>query len=94
MMKTLFDELNDCLKPPTQAGQNETLANMVDFDFFCNKFYGEIGDWLEENHPDDIIHRAERIDNERQAEKYENMTKRELKADESEYKVNTKYRRE
>ena len=86
-MKTLLDELNDCLKPQTVKTQQDTICDMVDVDFFCEKFYGEIGDWLEENHPDDIIHRAERIE----IERHDNLSKKELKADESEYKSNAKY---
>ena len=93
-MKTLFDELTDCLKPSTAEHQQNTLCDMVDVDFFCNKFYGDIGDWLEDNHPDDIINRAERIEAERNQIRIDNMSKKELKADESEYKGNAKYRRE
>ena len=78
---------NECHKPLTEKQQQETLCR-VDFDFFCNEFYGEIGDWLEDNHPDDIIQRAIRI------ESGTNMTKKELKADESEFKANAKYGRE
>ena len=94
MSKTLFDELTDCLKPSTAEHQQNTLCDMVDFNFFCNKFYGDIGDWLEDNHPDDIIHRAERIEAERNQIRIDNMTKKELKADESEFKANAKYGRE
>ena len=85
---SLSNELMRCHKPLTEKQQQGTLCRMVDFDFFCNEFYGEIGDWLEDNHPDDIIQRAIRI------ESGTNMTKKELKADESEFKTNAKYGRE
>ena len=84
----LGKELFECHKQPTEQDE---LCDMVDFNFFCNKFYGEIGDWLENNHPDDIINRAERIEAERNQIRIDNMTKKELKADESEYKANAKY---
>ena len=84
----------ECHKPLTEKQQQETLCEMVDFDYFCNEFYGEIGDWLEDNHPDDIIQRAYRIDRERVQERIANRTQKELKADESEFKANAKYGRE
>jgi len=98
MAKTLGQELFECLslkyKPPTEEEQQETLCDMVDFNFFCEKFYGEVGDWFEENHPDDVIDRADRIKDERDKERYANMTAQELKDDEDEFNHNAKKGRE
>jgi len=51
MKQTLFD----ALAPPTEEEQQEAFCSMVNFEYFCNKFAGEIGDWLEENDPNDIV---------------------------------------
>ena len=56
MSKTLLDELTGCIDATQDA-----ICDIVDVDYFCNRFFGDIGDWLEENHPDDVINRAERI---------------------------------
>ena len=94
MRKTLLDEINACSKPPTVEEQQDTLSDMVDFEFFCNKYYVKIWDWLEDNHPEDICNRAEEIELERFKNRYDNMSKKELKADESEHKGNCKVGRE
>ena len=80
MKQTLFD----ALAPPTEEEQQEAFCSMVNFEYFCNKFAGEIGDWLEENDPNDIMKRAERID--RQI--YENMTPKQLKQEERDDRAN------
>ena len=63
------------------------LIELVDFEYLFNKYTPDIGDWLEENHPDDIINRAERIENERNNEV---LSAKELKADRLEYESNAK----
>ena len=68
----------------------QPLIDDIDTDDFCNKYTPDIGDWLEENYPDDIINRAERIENERNAERIEMMSAKELKADRLEYESNVK----
>ena len=82
MSKTLLDELTGCIDATQDA-----ICDIVDVDYFCNRFFGDIGDWLEENHPDDIINRAERIENERNNEV---LSAKELKADRLEYESNAK----
>ena len=66
------------------------LIELVDFEYLFNKYTPDIGDWLEENYPDDIINRAERIENERNAERIEMMSAKEKKADRLEYESNAK----
>ena len=85
MSKTLLDELTGCIDATQDA-----ICDIVDVDYFCNRFFGDIGDWLEENYPDDVINRAERIENERNAERIEMMSAKELKADRLEYESNAK----
>ena len=83
MSKTLGKELLECFKPPTEKEQQETISDMVNFDFFCNKFTSEILDWVEENCPDEVIKRGERASEEQEKKRIENMTPKELKADEA-----------
>ena len=82
-MKTLLDELTDSIESTQDA-----ICDMVDFNYFCEKYTGEILDWLEDNYPKDLIHRAERVERELEQERVENMTPKELEADESEFKAN------